>query len=239
MSEASVFSLLVGPHYLTAISFRPDGQFGDPFNTIISDITITCTTTAASHSELSSCFDDNLGPDQTIVHDGPLPLSSADIGPPGGPKEFDITINLQTPFLYDPASGNLLFEIKKYSTEPTETFDTDSSLHRLYNDNADDADTPCANAQGDEGPGLVTQYTFVPVPGACCIPASGTCEVLTLTDCVATDGTWMGPETNCDDADFNDNPDICENTCQGDVDGDGEVGIVDFLIVLGNWGTCQ
>ena len=97
--------------------------------------------------------------------------------------------------------------------------------------------TPCA--ESDQGPGLVTQYTFLPVPGACCIPASGTCEVLTLTDCVATDGTWMGPETNCDDADFNGNPDICENTCQGDVDGDGEVGIVDFLIVIGNWGTCQ
>ncbi len=46
---------------------------------------------------------------------------------------------------------------------------------------------------------------------------------------------FMPGETT--DADFNLIPDECETPCPGDVNGDGEVGIADFLAVIGGWGT--
>ncbi len=73
-----------------------------------------------------------------------------------------------------------------------------------------------------------------PILGACCNPKNGTCFVATEPNC-GGDGIWKGPATNCDDADFNGNPDICENTCPADLDGNGNVGITDFLILLANW----
>ncbi len=40
------------------------------------------------------------------------------------------------------------------------------------------------------------------------------------------------------DADDNGIIDTCEPTCFGDVDGDGDVGIVEFMQVLADWGPC-
>lgn len=76
--------------------------------------------------------------------------------------------------------------------------------------------------------------------GACCIPALGNCIIVNQPDCENVQlGEWKGPDTNCDDADFNGSPDICENTCPSDLDGDGETGIIDFLILLEKWGPCE
>ena len=75
--------------------------------------------------------------------------------------------------------------------------------------------------------------------GACCIPANGTCTIVTEPTCTIDSGEWQGPDTDCDDNDFNGNPDVCENTCPADLDTDGEIGIVDFLILLSLWGPCE
>jgi hypothetical protein len=81
------------------------------------------------------------------------------------PKAFDILINLQTPFLYDPAQGNLLMEVKTSGQSVfTSELDAESTVgdtvSRLYNtDN---------NANGTSGfldtVGLVTRFEFAPVP---------------------------------------------------------------------------
>ena len=63
---------------------------------------------------LSSTFASNVGGDDTTVYSGPLSLSSAFTGPADGPKDLDIAVKLQTPFLYDPAVGNLLLDIKGF-----------------------------------------------------------------------------------------------------------------------------
>jgi len=41
--------------------------------------------------------------------------------------------------------------------------------------------------------------------------------------------------------DYNSNgvSDACDALCPGDLDGDGVVGITDFLALLGQWGTCR
>jgi hypothetical protein len=50
-------------------------------------------------------FAKNIGPDETLVHEGALRLRSRAVGPEQGPKESDIGIALQKPFLYNPAAG--------------------------------------------------------------------------------------------------------------------------------------
>ena len=52
-------------------------------------------------------------------------------------------------------------------------------------------------------------------------------------------GERGGAGTDCSDADFNGNPDVCANTCPPDLDGDGMTGVTDLLILLGAWGPCN
>ena len=50
--------------------------------------------------------------------------------------------------------------------------------------------------------------------GACCDPSTGSCQVLTQSDCNSQHGAWLGPGTNC-----NPNPcppclnTLCEGSC--------------------------
>ena len=97
------------------LRFRPDSMFGGEFDTTISSIQINLSTTPRSPDGLSVTFAQNVGPDDTVVYSGSLPMSSDFTGPPGGPKDFDMSVRLQTPFTYDPGAGNLLLEIRSFS----------------------------------------------------------------------------------------------------------------------------
>ncbi len=111
-------------------------------------------------------------------------------------------------------------------------------------------------------------------PRRCCIPATLTCELLTLPDCqavggisypIGTDCTFeCGPGACCvsDNCIFVSGEEDCINLggiyqgydpsadcaaiqceaappCPADLDTDGEVGIIDFLILLQLWGPCE
>ena len=79
------------------------------------DIQINLSTTTRQPDDLSPLFLSNLGADDTVVFArGSLSLSSAVIGPYQGPKDFDVLINLQNPFIYDPAKGNLLLDVRNF-----------------------------------------------------------------------------------------------------------------------------
>jgi hypothetical protein len=103
------------------------------------------------------------GTDKTVFS-GPLALSSADTGPSGGPKDFDIIISLQTPFAYDPANGNLVFDLRNFSTVNTTFFDASTSIDQsIMHVDAADVDATVGNRFGL---GLVTEFIVgaVPVP---------------------------------------------------------------------------
>lgn len=110
------------PLTITQITFRPDGPAGNAFSTTLSNVQINLSTTSAAPDGLSSTFANNVGGDDTVVFpSGPLALSSLDTG--SGPRDFDIVINLTTPFVYDPSAGNLLFDARNFSGGSTTAFD--------------------------------------------------------------------------------------------------------------------
>jgi len=47
-------------------------------------------------------------------------------------------------------------------------------------------------------------------------------------------GDWVDNGGNCVQSSCND----CETPCPGDIDGDGQVGVIDILIVIDRWGFC-
>jgi len=155
------FSAITGPTLITAISFRPDSSTGSAFNSTLTNIQINLSTTTIAPSGLSTTYASNIGGDDTQVYSGSLTLSSTNTG--GPPRNFDIVITLQTPFLYDPALGNLLMDVRNFGGGITTQFNADSSdgsIGRVWNTDVNSA-TGTINTSGN---GLVTQFTFAAVP---------------------------------------------------------------------------
>jgi PEP-CTERM motif len=93
-----------------SIAFRLDGNDAPgPFEAIFPSIQIDLSTITPGPDQLSSTFSENVGANDSIVYDGSLTVD-----PSGGasPNPFNFVINLQTPFLYNPAQGNLLLDIR-------------------------------------------------------------------------------------------------------------------------------
>ena len=174
--EASDFASAGGPISITQIAFRPDGFLGRAFSVTLTDIQINLSTITFGADGLSLVFANNLGLDDTIVFArGPLTLSSNFTGPVGGPMDFDVIITLTTPFLYDPAAGNLLMDVRNFGSGTTTVLDQEfadgDSIGRVHTniDSPGLVNSPTA-ANRDTG-GLVTQFTHSPVPepGAACL----------------------------------------------------------------------
>ncbi|MEM1253001.1 MAG: PTPA-CTERM sorting domain-containing protein [Cyanobacteria bacterium P01_H01_bin.21] len=175
--NASEFSALSGSTEITQILFRPDSTFAAPFDFTIPDIQINLSTTSNSADGLSTTFADNIGTDDTVVvNRGSLALSSANTGPAGGPKDFDIVISLANPFFYNPSLGNLLLDVRTFSSSNINFFADASfiegdSVSRVFSSDDDDVNS----TTGDEDTlGLVTQFTFAddaaPIPTPALLP---------------------------------------------------------------------
>jgi sugar lactone lactonase YvrE len=180
---ASEFSALSEPMLITQIAFRPDSFKGKPFEAILPNVQIILSTTRASamyppflfglgcrssSPDFISCyFENNLGTDKQMVFSGPLYLFSSNttIEPPAEPpmptsKDFDIFINLQQPFLYEPAKGNLLLDVKNFTNVPTTFFDAERG-GPVFRIDADSVYSPISDGFDEEYPvGVVTRFQF-------------------------------------------------------------------------------
>ena len=65
--------------------------------------------------------------------------------------------------------------------------------------------------------------------GACCVTSG--CELLTSEQCANLGGTWT-EAGSCDDCV------VPPETCDADLDGDGEVKVADLLLLISAWGVC-
>jgi hypothetical protein len=107
---ASQFGSFGGPRLITAIAFRPDVQQGSNLMPTPGLLQISLSTTSRAVGGLSTAYADNVGVDNTLVLNSQYTWATANTGPPGGPRNFDIVIVFATPFLYDPSQGNLLID---------------------------------------------------------------------------------------------------------------------------------
>ncbi len=70
---------------------------------------------------------------------------------------------------------------------------------------------------------------LLPPTGACC--DDGACAVINEAACLALGGTYMGDDTDCNDAD-------CPEPCPADITGDEIVYVLDLLEEFSAWGPC-
>jgi len=178
--EASDFASVSGPVLITQIAFRPDAFIGRAFSMTLPDIQINLSTITLGADGLSLVFANNLGLDDTIVFArGPLSLSSTFTGPAGGPMDFDVVITLTTPFYYDPAAGNLLMDVRNFGGGTTTVLDAESitgdSIGRVHTTFDSPGGVNSPNAGHGDSQGLVTQFTYSPVPepGSACLVVIG------------------------------------------------------------------
>jgi hypothetical protein len=166
----SDFAFLGGPVLISQILFRPDAVTGFAFSSTIANIRVDLSTSLNGPDALNPTFANNVGLDNVIVFNGALSLSSADAGPAAGPKNFDIVINLTTPFLYDFTKGALLLDVRNVSGGTTTPFDAANTfgdtVSRVF---ADGVNSLTGSADSF---GLVTQFTTTPVNAAVPEPAT-------------------------------------------------------------------
>jgi hypothetical protein len=162
---ASQFS---GPGVITELAFRPDAVRGDAFSATLPNTRISLSTTSKVPDGLSATFADNLGPDETVVYNGNLTLSSSDAPGPGGTRAFDIVVALSSPFSYDPSLGNLLLDFQRDGSTLNplgESFDAQDqfgdSISRAFGSRASATAT-----RGADTFGVVVRFTMVPEPAS-------------------------------------------------------------------------
>ena len=158
--DASQLGAPSGPSFLTQFAYRPDtilGQSGPrSFN-----VQIYASTTSRSVAGLSTTFAENLGTNNTLVFGGTVILTTGNLPGPGNTRQFDYVFPFTTPFLYDPAAGNLVLDLKIEASGSALTFDTvsgDPAIGRVFAFGSSTATT------GDIRASLVTQFTFEPIP---------------------------------------------------------------------------
>ena len=158
---ASQFGALSGPSFLTKFAYRPDrilGQSGPRSWTL----RVYASTTSRSVAGLSTTFAENLGANNTLVFDGTVNVTTANLPGPGNTRQFDYVFPFTTPFLYDPAAGNLVLSLQFEGSGSAVTFDTvsgDPAIGEVFNSSSSTATTgsPLPTPKP-------TQFTFEPPP---------------------------------------------------------------------------
>lgn len=182
--NASQFATIGSGGFITQILFRLGGP-SQPFSFTLSDIQINLSTTtqaSADHWQVGS-FAAQIGSDDTIVYArGPLTLSSAGVGP----TEFDIVINLTTPFFYNPQMGNLLLDVRNFARAPGDHPGFDAQQDPMFVPPSDGTSRIYTLGSGVNAPGadrgdslgLVTGFTIVPEPRSVLLLLSGAAILL-------------------------------------------------------------
>lgn len=169
---ASAFS--GGAGYISSLAFR----FDDSSNVSAAsgntgNLEISLSTTTQAVDGLSTTFADNIGSDETVVLTGTQSLIGTNqAGSAHGvtPNAFEFVFSLDTPFYYDPNSGNLLMDVTSVVSAGSGavSFEMDAedtlgdSISRVYtNAVQNDSNAPVGISSSL---GLVTQFTFMATP---------------------------------------------------------------------------
>ena len=141
---------------ITALSFAPASGVGGTDGSFVDTLSLALGTSAQPVASPSATYSDNRSSDFTTVFDGTVTENLAET------DSFDLIFNLSTPFTYNPANGDLLFEVTiitpvVYSGSYL-YFDADfnSSVSEVFNT------TQSSTGNVFNGYGLFTQFTYMP-----------------------------------------------------------------------------
>ena len=155
-----------GPIEIVSIAFRMDGPVGAGFaGAPVFGPQIRMSTTSAAENSLSTSFDANLGADVTTVRDtniNALHVSSTAAFTAAGTRVFDVIIEFDQAFTFDPSQGNLLLDVTGNLMAGTSRFFdgvevANDGMGRMFNQSAQD------NGFIDSG-ALVVEFNVNPVP---------------------------------------------------------------------------
>jgi hypothetical protein len=220
---AGDFSAITGPHHVLEIRFRPNANSAAPAwsNTVTLDMRMS--TTQAAPDALSMTFADNVGPDETVVYSGTATYSTmqATTSTGTGPMEFDVVITLQTPFVYDPALGNLLLEVRRDGATLTTSRFLDAhtavgdSVSRVSTAAGGTSTSPVATLASSLG--LITKFIMEPASGQCYANCDGstTEPILNVADftCFLTKFAAGNAYANCDGSTVEPVLNVADFTC--------------------------
>ncbi len=169
---------VASPISITEIAFRTDAPAGETWASEMS-FTLHLSTSANPVGSLSTTFADNIGVDDTLVYTASAQLFGGSSAGAPGPNAFDLILTLDTPFTYDPTSGDLLLEVlmdTQTNLLPPASFtyldavqsttgQFDVGLQRVWNSGGDPS--AVTGSTDLHGYGLVTRFTYdvVPEPG--------------------------------------------------------------------------
>jgi hypothetical protein len=99
------------PVLISRLRYRPDATAASWSGGSWPNVRIEMATCPVDHAAVSATFAANLGPDATVVHQGPVTVQGG-TATTSGPQPWHVDIPLATPFLYDPAAGDLTIDIQ-------------------------------------------------------------------------------------------------------------------------------
>ncbi len=177
---ASQFLSLPETHrQITGMRLRPDGSLTSPSTSTWDSFELRLSTTDVALNQSSLVFAENIGPDETIVYDGPITWSTNNTGPAGGPKDFDYVIEFQSPFVYEPSQGNLLLDIFAGGfIGDGEPFDFEVSNPVTSTVTASNVNALVATSRNNSANAF--QFIFVPEPSSAVICLTGLVGLLGL-----------------------------------------------------------
>jgi hypothetical protein len=156
-SSAAFSSFGQGPGQITSMGYDINASGGTVYS-----VQVNLSTTAKAVDGLSTTFSQNVGADDVMV------LGASTLYWTGNPQGYDGVINFTTPFVYNPAAGNLLVDLRVYSSgtaigsfEYLQAFATSRP-----NDWVSSVLEPNVNATTGAltTGGLNTLFTYTPVP---------------------------------------------------------------------------
>ena len=151
---------LIQDGVIDKIAFRPDFPLSQAGTSTPDFLQVTLSHTDTAPGGLSTTFDDNLGPDATLVLDvDGVPFSTAKTNcGDGGPCDFDIVLDVENTFTYD-GVRNLLVEFRGDITDGSSIIiDADSAFGHLFSSDS------TAEQGGIFNVSPVIKFTFLAEP---------------------------------------------------------------------------
>ena len=105
-------ALPVGGAWLTEIRYRPDGVVPVGEVSSFGRVQFSLSVTQVDPLDISFTFADNITGTPVVVYNAAWSSTVINPDPPGAEtRPFDFRIPLETPYFYNPAEGNLLYDI--------------------------------------------------------------------------------------------------------------------------------